>query len=68
MAKIELELTPEEIKTFKDVLENYISDLSMEIADTDKMDFRESLKARKNLIVKIIQKLKATIEAKSSVL
>ena len=68
MAKIELELTPEEIETFKDVLENYISDLSMEIADTDKMDFRESLKARKNLIAKIIQKLKATIEAKSSVL
>ena len=62
MAKIELELTPEEIETFKDVLENYISDLSMEIADTDKKDFRESLKARKNLIIKIIQKLKGTVE------
>jgi len=63
MAKIEIELTPKEIEIFKDVLENYISDLSMEIADTDKMDFRESLKARKNLIVKIIQKLKETVEA-----
>ena len=62
MAKIEIELTPKEIEIFKDVLENYISDLSMEIADTDKMDFRESLKARKNLIVKIIQKLKETVE------
>jgi len=61
MAKIEIELTPKEIEIFKDVLENYISDLSMEIADTDKMDFRESLKARKNLIVKIIQKLKETV-------
>ena len=63
MAKIEIELTPKEIEIFKDVLENYISDLSMEIADTDKMDFRESLKVRKNLIVKIIQKLKETVEA-----
>ena len=62
MAKIELELDPKEIEILKNVLENYISDLSMEIADTDKMDFRESLKARKNLIVKIIQKLKETVE------
>jgi hypothetical protein len=63
MAKIEIELTPKEIETFKEVLENFISDLRMEITDTDKQDYRESLKTKKNLIVKIKQKLEATVEA-----
>jgi len=63
MAKIEIELTPKEIEIFRDVLENFISDLRMEITDTDKQDYRESLKAKKNMIVKIKQKLEATVEA-----
>ena len=32
----------------REVLENYLSDLRMEIADTDSMDFREGLKHRKS--------------------
>jgi hypothetical protein len=63
MAKIEIELTPKELEIFKDVLENFISDLRMEITDTDKQDYRESLKTKKNLIVKIKQKLEATVSA-----
>jgi hypothetical protein len=63
VAKIEIEMTPKEIEIFRDVLENFISDLRMEITDTDKQDYRESLKTKKNLIVKIKQKLEATVEA-----
>jgi hypothetical protein len=62
MAKIEIELTPKEIETFKEVLENFVSDLRMEITETDKQDYRESLKSKKNLILKIKQILEATIE------
>ncbi len=56
MIKIELELTPEEISIFKDVLENCISDLRMEITDTDKQEYREVLKSKRNLILRIAQK------------
>jgi hypothetical protein len=63
MAKIEIELTPKEIETFKEVLENFVSDLRMEITDTDKQEYREILKAKKNLIARIIQQLEAEISA-----
>ncbi len=39
-----LELTPEESDLLRQALETYLSDLRMEIADTDRMDFREALK------------------------
>jgi hypothetical protein len=63
MAKIEIELTPKEIETFKEVLENFVSNLRMEITDTDKQEYREILKAKKNLIARIIQQLEAEISA-----
>lgn len=63
MAKIEIELTQKEIGVFRDMLENLISDLRMEITDTDKQEYREILKAKKNLIARIIQQLEAEISA-----
>ncbi len=39
-----LELTPEESDLLRQALETYLSDLRMEIADTDQMEFREALK------------------------
>jgi hypothetical protein len=36
------------------VLESYLSDLRMEIADTDSMDFRESLKKKKDVLKKVL--------------
>ena len=44
---IHLELTQEEKEMLIDILENDLSDLRMEIADTDSSDFREMLKKQK---------------------
>jgi hypothetical protein len=37
-------LTPEEIDELRFILTSYLSDLRMEIADTDRRTFREQLK------------------------
>ena len=55
---INLELTKEEKDILAMVLESYLSDLRMEIADTDSMDFRESLKKRKDVLKKVLETLK----------
>lgn len=55
---IELDLTPEEAETLRQVLDSYLSDLRMEIADTDRQDFREMLKERKGVILKVLEVLR----------
>ena len=55
---INLDLTNEENDILAMVLENYLSDLRMEIADTDSMDFRESLKKKKEVLKKVLETLK----------
>jgi hypothetical protein len=46
-----IQLTDEEAEILKSVLEEYISELRMEVSNTDSMDFREDLK-RKEAILK----------------
>lgn len=55
----ELSLTDEEAGTLRKVLEAYLSDLRMEIADTDAQDFREGLKHEKSVITGVLQRLRA---------
>ena len=54
---VTLDLDPDERQILKEVLESYLSDLRMEIADTDRMDFREMLKERKEVILKAVRSL-----------
>jgi hypothetical protein len=54
---IHLDLSSDEAKTLSDILESYLSDLRMEIADTDSQDFRELLKERKAVVAKTIESL-----------
>jgi hypothetical protein len=54
---IRLELEPEEAETLKTVLEEYVSELRMEVANTDDMGFRESLKRTEALLRSLIQRL-----------
>jgi len=56
---INLDLTKEENDILAVVLESYLSDLRMEIADTDSMDFRESLKKKKDVLNKVLETLKS---------
>ncbi|MEJ2568657.1 MAG: hypothetical protein P8Z50_07285 [candidate division WOR-3 bacterium] len=58
MYKIELNLTEEELKNLINVLEKAVSDLSMEIADTDSMDYREKLKSERKSFQKVLNQLK----------
>ena len=54
---IQLMITEEERELLMDILENDISDLRMEIADTDRRGYREMLKKREILMKNIQQKL-----------
>jgi len=54
---VHLTLEPTEAEVLRLVLESYLSDLRMEIADTDSMDFREKLKARKRVLRSIVNML-----------
>lgn len=57
MPKIELNLTSDDLKNVINALERYLSDLNMEIADTDTMDFRDKLKSQRISIEKTIDQL-----------
>ena len=50
---VHLELTPTDAEVLRMALESYLSDLRMEIASTDSMDFRERLKSKKAVLRKI---------------
>ncbi len=60
MAKIEIDMTPQEIQLFRELLESVISDLQMEIADTDRLEFREKLKVKRVILQKVISRLSGT--------
>lgn len=55
---VHLTLTDEEAGTLKKALETYLSDLRMEIADTDAQDFRENLKQEKSVITRLLEQLR----------
>jgi len=54
---VQLDLTPEEQQVLVEVLNTAISNLSMEIADTDRKDYRDVLKTRKEALSKAVQGL-----------
>lgn len=60
---LDVDLTEDEIDELRHVLESYLSDLRMEIADTDSFDFREMLKRRKQVISKVLDALPAVAES-----
>ena len=53
-----LELSEAEAEALSEVFETYLSDLRMEIVATDSADFREGLKARKELILSMVERMK----------
>jgi predicted RNA binding protein with dsRBD fold (UPF0201 family) len=54
---VRIELQPAEAEALKSALENYLSELRMEIASTDAKDFREVLKTRKSALRKVLAML-----------
>jgi hypothetical protein len=54
-----LELSDVEVETLGEVFETYLSDLRMEIAGTDRAEYREGLKTRKEIIQSMLERMKA---------
>ncbi len=55
---IQLDLTKEEKDILTEIMENGLSDLRMEITDTDSLDFREMLKKQKAVLMKVLETLR----------
>lgn len=55
---LELKLSPAEQQILVEVLDIAISDLGMEIGNTDSQDYREKLKTRKQTLIKVVDSLR----------
>lgn len=55
---VTLDLTAEEQTILLETLDNCLSDLSVEIADTDLKDYRDELKVRRGALEKVAVALK----------
>jgi LPS O-antigen subunit length determinant protein (WzzB/FepE family) len=58
-----IELTSQQAEELYSILDNYLSDLRMEIVDTESHEFREMLKARKDFLQQLLAQLKAASKA-----
>ena len=56
---IQITLSDEEASSLRNVLESYLSDLRMEIADTERMDFRDGLKRQEEFLNGLLARLSA---------
>ncbi|HWI41951.1 MAG TPA: hypothetical protein VNX25_10730 [Verrucomicrobiae bacterium] len=55
---IQLDLAAEEAEILLETLTREIGDISMEIADTDRLDFRTMLKKRRDVLNKTIESIR----------
>ena len=56
-----INFTLEEEKELLLILERYLPELEIEIADTDRKEFRLELKKREVIMVELIKRLKAVV-------
>ena len=57
----QITFTQEEAAALRDILSGYLSDLRMEVADTDSLQFRENLKREEVLLKTLLQQLDAEL-------
>jgi hypothetical protein len=55
---IHIDLSPEDARLLRDVLESYLGDLRMEIAGTESVSFRENLKKTEVLLKSLLLRLR----------
>ena len=60
-----LELTSQEAALLGQALDTYLSDLRMEIADTDRLEFREELKRQEATLRSLMERLQGGAEPRS---
>ncbi|MHB8113980.1 MAG: hypothetical protein ACYDHA_11055 [Bellilinea sp.] len=54
---IQINLTQDEIQLLKNLLDTYLVDLRVEIHATDNMDYKEMLRSRKAILLKLMEAL-----------
>lgn len=57
LARMEIDLDREERQILRTILEHVLSDLRMEMADTDRKDFRDMLGRRKAVLEKVLESM-----------
>jgi hypothetical protein len=57
----QITFTQEEAAALRDILRSDLSDLRMEVADTDSLQFRENLKREEVLLKTLLQRLDAEL-------
>lgn len=62
---VQLELQNEEAETLLGVLHHYLSDLRMEVADTEAYEYQIALKQRVALLQSLISNLETKVESRS---
>jgi len=58
MNQVELNINETDAEILMEVLESYISDLSIEIRATDRFEYREALKAKRISLHRILEEIK----------
>ncbi|HEU5249113.1 MAG TPA: hypothetical protein VFW15_03935 [Thermoanaerobaculia bacterium] len=53
-----IQLADQEAEVLASILEEYVSELRMEISNTDSMDFREELKRKEAILKSLLDRLK----------
>jgi hypothetical protein len=53
-----IEVADDEAEVLRSVLEEYISELRMEVSNTDNMDFREDLKRKEEILKALVGRLR----------
>lgn len=56
---VRLILSPEQHQLLVELLESCLSDLRMEIVDTDQIDYKDMLKDRKNILLSLLETLRS---------
>jgi hypothetical protein len=57
MQHLEIDMSSDEMKILSSSIDKYLSELRMEIADTDREEFREKLRIEKRILYKFLEKL-----------
>lgn len=55
---LQLEIAPNEVDAFREILDSNLSELGDEIAKTDSKDYRERLRLRRDLLKRVLGQLK----------
>ena len=59
---VHLDLADDEARLLSEFLESTLSNLSYEISDTDTKEFRDALKAKRDVLVKVKEALASVID------